>query len=164
MASPARRLPPYAAWCGYAACGSGVLYALCGGYWAAGGSVGLETVGGALERRARAREPGMVSVLRLTAALKLTAAALGPAVVRDGRRGLSRPPLRALCWAATAVLVAYGGLLTSTQALAEAGVFDASGRSDGQAFHWHLYLWDPWFLGWGLLLGAATYGAGRPVR
>jgi hypothetical protein len=28
----------------------------------------------------------------------------------------------------------------------------------GTALRWHLGLWDPWFLVWGLLLAAATRG------
>jgi LPXTG-motif cell wall-anchored protein len=40
-------------------------------------------------------------------------------------------------------------------------VIGTSGDTDWKAFHWHLFLWDPWFLIWGLLLGAATWGFTR---
>lgn len=35
-------------------------------------------------------------------------------------------------------------------------------KVDWYALRWHLLLWDPWFLVWGLLLGAAAleYGGG----
>ncbi|MFF5718009.1 hypothetical protein [Streptomyces buecherae] len=58
-------------------------------------------------------------------------------------------------------------MLTGAQAVVEAGAIGASEPRDEKAFRWHLCLWDPWFLVWGLLLGAATRGAGRlgrPVR
>jgi len=39
-----------------------------------------------------------------------------------------------------------------------AGAIKPSGSVDWAALRWHLGLWDPWFLVWGLLLAAATRG------
>ncbi|NGO71670.1 DUF3995 domain-containing protein [Streptomyces boncukensis] len=148
-------------WCGCAAFGLGLLYALVSAYWAAGGTAGLDTVGGDLERWGRARDPTMVAVLWLTAGLKLIAAVLGLALVRKWGKRLPRWTLLALSWGATAVLVLYGGSLVVGQALVKAGVIEASADVDWKAFDWHLFLWDPWFLIWGLLLGATTWGSAR---
>lgn len=143
-------------WPGYAAFGVGLLYAVVSAYWAAGGTAGLDTVGGELARSTRAREPVMVAVLWFTVALKLLAALLGPALVRHRWR-LPRRLLLAVSVTAAVVLTAYGALLAGGQALVKTGVVRASAHTDWKAFDWHLFLWDPWFLVWGLLLGLAAY-------
>ena len=35
--------------------------------------------------------------------------------------------------------------------LVQAGVIGRSAHPDNRALEWHAYLWDPWFLIWGLL-------------
>lgn len=153
---PSRTAAP-SPWPGYAAFGLGLLYAAVSAYWAAGGTAGLDTVGGELARSARARQPVMVAVLWLTAGLKLLAALLGLALVGHRRCRLPRRLVRALSGIAAVVLTAYGALLVGGQALVKAGAVRASAHVDWKAFDWHLFLWDPWFLVWGLLLGVATY-------
>lgn len=145
-------------WCGYAAFTVGVLYALVSVYWAAGGTLGLKTLGGQLERLGRARDPQLIAVVWVTAGLKLFAAVLGLALVRPWGRRLPRWMLLIAAWGTTVVLVLYGGTLVIVQSLVQIGVIAASADMDWTAFHWHLFLWDPWFLVWGLLLGAATWG------
>ncbi|PZS36509.1 MAG: hypothetical protein DLM59_01075 [Pseudonocardiales bacterium] len=39
------------------------------------------------------------------------------------------------------------------------GVIAASASADHRALAWHAYLWDPWFLVWGLLVTAALLRA-----
>ncbi|WP_019545470.1 DUF3995 domain-containing protein [Streptomyces sulphureus] len=149
------------AWPGYAAFALGLLYAAVSAYWAAGGTAGLDTVGGELARSARARDPGMVAVLWLTVGLKLLAALLGLALVRPSWR-MPRRLLLPLSWVAAVVLTAYGGLLVGGQALVKAGAVEASSDMDWTAFDWHLFLWDPWFLIWGLLLCLAAHRGKLP--
>lgn len=148
-------------WPGYAAFGLGLLYALVSVYWAAGGTGGLDTVGGDLARLSRDRDPTMVAVLWLTVGLKLVGAVLGLALVRPWW-WLPHRPLLVLSWVAAVVLTAYGGLLVGGQTLVKAGLVEASANVDWKAFDWHLFLWDPWFLLWGLLLGVAAYRARQP--
>lgn len=50
------------------------------------------------------------------------------------------------------VLITYGFVLTSVGLLVQAGAISASRHADSQALAWHAYLWDPWFLVWGLLV------------
>nr|WP_206323821.1 DUF3995 domain-containing protein [Streptomyces sp. HNM0574] len=138
----------------------GLLYAAVSAYWAAGGTAGLDSVGGGPARLTRDRDPGMVAVLWVTVGLKLLAALPGLALARR-RWWLPRRPLLVLAGIAAAVLAVYGGVLTGVQALVKAGVVESSGQTDRTAFHGHLFLWDPWFLVWGLLLGLAVY---REVR
>jgi hypothetical protein len=58
-----------------------------------------------------------------------------------------------LAWAEAAVLTTYGLVWTAGGLLAQAGVVHAT--TDPRALAWHAYLWDPWFLVWGLLVAAA---------
>ncbi|WP_130796300.1 DUF3995 domain-containing protein [Streptomyces otsuchiensis] len=161
MSSPTPRRRPDLAWCGYAAFVLGLLHAAASLYWGLGGTAALHTIGGELERLARERDPALLTVVWITAALKLFAALLGLAVVRHWGRRLPRRALLVPAWAAGSVLTVYGGALVLGQAMVKAGLIDASPDMDWTAFHWHLYLWDPWFLLWGLLLSAATYRFSR---
>ena len=61
-----------------------------------------------------------------------------------------------LGWLGTAVLVVYGGVLTGVEALVEIRVITPPRDIDWKAFHWHPYLWDPYFLISGILLGLAV--------
>lgn len=146
---------------GAAAFALGLLHTLVSVFWAVGGTTGLDTVGGELERLGRERDPLMLMVIWLAVALKLTAATLGLAVAREWGRRLPRWLVLTLAWGAATVLVLYGGVMVIGQALVKAGVFQAAADMDWTAFHWHLFLWDPSFLLWGLLLGAATWGFTR---
>ncbi|MEV8516885.1 DUF3995 domain-containing protein [Dactylosporangium sp. NPDC051484] len=146
---------------GWVAFALGALYALVSAYWAAGGTVGLSTLGGTIEELGRARDPGLIAIVWVTAALKLAVALAGLAVARPGPW---RRPLRFVAWAAAVVLVSYGGLLVAGQAIVEAGLIGAAPGADRSAIRWHLYLWDPWFLLWGLALGAELRGSRRPDR
>jgi hypothetical protein len=40
-------------------------------------------------------------------------------------------------------------------------VIRADTDADTKALRWHAYLWDPWFLGWGVLVALALL-ASRP--
>jgi len=57
--------------------------------------------------------------------------------------------------------VAVAGLVWPEPHLLQADVIYATRDADHRALAWHAYLWDPWFLGWGLLLTAALWAAGR---
>ncbi|GGM69172.1 hypothetical protein GCM10012275_44480 [Longimycelium tulufanense] len=151
-------------WCGYAAFAVGLLHALVSVYWAAGGTAGLDTLGGTLEELARQRDPRLIAIVWLTAGLKLVASVLGLAVVQQWGRRLPRGLLLVAAWGAATLLVLYGGALTVGQVLVKVGVVAAAPTMNWKAFHWHLFLWDPWFLAWGLLLAAATWGSARRQR
>jgi hypothetical protein len=46
-------------------------------------------------------------------------------------------------------------VLSVVRWLVQAGVVQAASNADQRALAWHAYLWDPWFLVWGLLIAAA---------
>jgi hypothetical protein len=143
---PDRRLRALAGAAAVLAFGS----ALVSAYWTAGGTALLDTVGGALERLAR--EPGAAGVAlgATTVLLKVAGGLLALALLR-------RSVPRVVEWAALAAgvgLALYGGALVAVGALALTGALGEP--ADPRALRWHVLLWDPWFLVWGVLLVLAV--------
>jgi hypothetical protein len=60
-----------------------------------------------------------------------------------------------LTWIEALILTAYGLVLTATGLLVQSGVIAPARNADHRALRWHAYLWDPWFLVWGLLVTTA---------
>jgi hypothetical protein len=130
----------------------GGLFAAVSVYWGLGGTWLLDTVGGELEESARAHAAATQVAVWGSAALKLVASVLPMTQVRPlGRPRLDRS-FRALTWVEAVVLIGYGGVLTGAGPLVQAGILDAFADADPRALAWHAYLWDPWFLVWGLLV------------
>jgi hypothetical protein len=148
----------------WAAAVLGALYAAVSAYWGAGGTALLDTVGGTLEREARAHSAGLLAVVWTSVALKLTASGIGLLAV--GRPQWLSPRrwrvVRGAAWLAAAVLLLYGGVLTSAGLLVQADIVHASAHADHKALRWHAFLWDPWFAVWGLLLATALALTRRP--
>ncbi len=132
----------------------GVLYAAVSIYWGCGGTALLASVGGAFQRAGEHGSVGLVAVVWLTALLKLLAALLGVVAV-IGRPALAPPQrrrLRTAAWAAALILGLYGGVLSVAGWLLQAGVISPAAHADHEALRWHAFVWDPWFLAWGVLL------------
>ena len=134
-------------WPAYAAFCVGFLFALLNIYWLLGGELGLNTLGHAVEADTRRGAPVIVA-----AAVVKAAGSLFPlALVQPWGRRFPRLLLSAVGWAGAALLVLYGGALTIGAALVELGAFPVT-PADPVALRGHLYVWDPWFLLWGVLL------------
>jgi hypothetical protein len=146
----------------------GIGHAAVSAYWAIGGTALLNTVGGDIERWARERRPALIVALWVIVVVKLVVALAAPILAGIGADRL--PPWtrakapRALGWIAAGVLVLYGGLLTAAGLAVEAGLLDSSADADERALAWHAYLWDPWFLLWGLAFAASLWLSGGPGR
>ena len=121
-------------------------------YWLAGGTGGLDTVGGEVERLARERSAGAVAALAVTLVLKLAAGALALTLRAPA------PPRWAvrLGLVGGAGLALYGGLLVVAGAVVLAGA--GAEPSDPYALRWHVLFWDLWFLVWGVVLALAALG------
>jgi uncharacterized membrane protein len=133
----------------------GLLYAAVSAYWGLGGTWLLDTVGGSLEEQARAGNPGVMLAVWAAVVLKMIAAVLPLTALR----GLFTPArdrtVWVLAWAEAAILTLYGLVQSTAGLLVQADVIHASATADHRALAWHAYLWDPWFLVWGLLVAAA---------
>ena len=146
-----------AVWAGYAACALALLHAAVSFYWASGGTLGLSTVGGELEEMGRAASPLLSAVVWGVGIAKVLAGLLALALVMPWGLVFPRWAMLVAGWGGSTILTLYGGVLVAVEALVVGGIIVPSGPVDWTALQWHLFLWDPWFLLWGVLLGAATW-------
>lgn len=150
-----------ASWAAYAAAATAFSFALVSLYWAAGGTAGLGTLGGSIEAQARARDPGLVAATWVATVLKVMGGLLALALVQAWGRRLPRRILMVAAVGGAALLVLYGSVSMVGVVLTALDVLDNSeGLSDG-ALRWRIFLWEPWFLVWGLLLGLSAWRFAR---
>jgi hypothetical protein len=133
----------------------GSAYAIVSAYWAAGGTGLLDTVGGSFERAGVYPGPLVVAGLWLVVAVKLAAALLPLAALTTPARSRG---IRGVLWLQTCLLIGYGFALTAAGLLVQSGLVPPAPGADQRALAWHTYLWDPWFLMWGLLCLVAMRG------
>jgi hypothetical protein len=134
----------------------GLLYAAISLYWGAGGTWLLGTVGSSLGKGHGASALVVLAVW-LAVGLKVIAALLPLLAVSVDTSARARRArlIRALAWIEALILTVYGLVWTAVGLLVQAGVIGTSATADHRALEWHAYLWDPWFLVWGLLVTAA---------
>lgn len=112
------------------------------------------TVGGQLERWGR---DGGIEVRLALLAVVLVKLAVAAGTWLAANRG--RRLERTLAWTAGLVLTLYGAVLTVAGiAIVAFGAADLSRSDDPRAVRWHAYVWDPWFLLWGLLRARRSRG------
>jgi Protein of unknown function (DUF3995) len=148
-------------WAAYGAAVVALLYAVPSFYWAFGGTAGIDTVGGELERLAREGDPVVLWLAGAAGVLKVAGAVVALALVRPWGRVVPRRLLVGAAGVGSGLLILYGGLYVVVGALALGGVVGTSGAVDRTALWWHVLVWDMWFLVWGVLLGLAAWRAGR---
>jgi Protein of unknown function (DUF3995) len=144
---------------------TGLAYAAVSVYWAAGGTWLLNTVGGTLGQPGRAGDLGVIVAVWAAAGLKFIGAIVPLAaagVTPWQAAAVRRRPLRMLAWAEAAILTVYGLVLTGAGLLVQSGVITPAADADHRALAWHAYLWDPWFLLWGVLVAAALVRSRQP--
>jgi MYXO-CTERM domain-containing protein len=138
----------------------GVLYVAISAYWGLGGTWLLDTVGSSLGRLGRAGNTGVMIAVWAAVVLKAIAAVLPVVAVRQRTSSAWSRTVRALAWIEAGTFTIYGLPLTAIGLLVQGRVIHVSATADHRALAWHAYLWDPWFLIWGLLVLAALL-AGR---
>jgi hypothetical protein len=144
-----------AAWAAFAL---GLLYTLVSAYWGLGGSWLLDTVGASLARPGRSASAAVVLAVWCAVGLKVIAAVLPLLAVGAGAARVRwRYLIRALACVEAAILTVYGLSLTAVGLLVQAGLIGTPANADHRALAWHAYLWDPWFLVWGVLVTAALF-------
>jgi Protein of unknown function (DUF3995) len=143
----------------------GLAYAAISVYWAVGGRWLLNTVGISLSQPGQAGHLaallavwGAAGVKAVAALLPLLAIGVWPRTANGGLRRLAR----VLTWVEAAILVSYGLVLTASGLLVQAGVIKVAAHADRLALKWHAYLWDPWFLIWGIFVFLALWRS-RPT-
>ena len=143
----------------------GLAYAAISVYWAVGGGWLLNTVGISLSQPGQAGHLaallavwGAAGVKAFAAVLPLLAIGAWPRTANGGLQRLAR----VLAWIEAAILAGYGLVLTASGLLVQAGVIKAAAPADRLALKWHAYLWDPWFLIWGIFVFLALWRS-RPA-
>jgi hypothetical protein len=133
----------------------GLLYAAVSVYWGLGGTWLLATVGGALPRQGRAGTAILVLAVWTAVVIKMVAAVLPLLALRRVTSSGWNRAVSLLAWTEAGILTVYGLVLTVVDMLAQTGTIHTSAGADHRALAWHAYLWDPWFLIWGLLVAVA---------
>lgn len=148
-----------------AACVAGLAYAAISFYWAVGGTWLLDTVGATLAQQGRAGNPGVVLAVWAAVVLKIIGAIL-PLAAAGAAPALAAPAwrrrVRVLAWLEAAILTIYGLVLTGPELLLQSGAITPPANADHRTLAWHAYLWDPWFLLWGVLVTAALLRSRQP--
>jgi uncharacterized protein DUF3995 len=152
---PGAILSQRAAWAGYAACAWAFAFAAISFYWAAGGTVGAETIGPAIV--SQAHEPTFIAILWITGALKLLGGAVALALVQPWGRRLPRWILLAAAWIGGGGAILYGGASFVQHVLMATGAIDIPAGLGATAMRWHLVLWDPWWVVGGILFVTAAW-------
>jgi hypothetical protein len=116
----------------------------------------VDTIGGELAAGGRKGDPVVLALVWAAVVLKVVAGLLALALVHQWGRRFPRWMLLTAAWSGAALLTLYGAVQITAELLVQFGAIKPSGSVDWYALHWHLLLWDPWFLVWGLLLGAAA--------
>lgn len=132
-------------------------------FWTLGGTLLLDTVGGAIEELARERSLGSLALGATTVLLKVAAGLLALALLRSSGEEIGRRSVLLVNGVASAALVLWGGANVVVGALVLSGIIAPSGEVDRHHLRWHVFAWDLWFLVWGLALAMALVAARREV-
>jgi hypothetical protein len=147
-------------WAGYGAAVAAFSFAVVSVYWGLGGVWGIDTLGGDLATRARARDPVLLGLNWAAAVLKVAGGILALALVQSWGRRLPDRPLIMTARAGAVLLIIYGTVQTAGVLLVRLGVVRLADPVEPDVILWRLLLWEPWFLVWGLLLGATVWPRG----
>jgi Protein of unknown function (DUF3995) len=133
-------------------------------YWTLGGTALLDTLGGTFERLARDRSTAALALGIGVVLVKVAGVLLAFALVRPWGARIGRGWLLVPSVVGSLVLVLYGGAAVFAGGLVLADVITTFGPVDEHALRWHVFVWDLWFLLWGVALGIAAWRHARQGR
>lgn len=140
----------------YAAAAAAFGFALPSLYWGLGGTTGLATLGGEIEERALAGDRLLLALNWVAFVAKVLGGCLALALVRPWGRRLPHRLLVTTAWVGAGILTLYGSAQIVGVGLVYLDVVSPAEQPSDDVLRWRLFLWEPWFLVWGLLLGAAV--------
>lgn len=154
-----------AAWSAYAACAWAWAFAAVSFYWAAGGTLGLATLGTQLERLALARDPLAIWIGGWAVGVaKFIGGLLPLAAVQPWGKRVPRWLLLTCLWAGGIGMTLYGMASFVQHALMMTGVIALPAGLGRVGARWHLVLWDPWWTLGGILFLATARLANRSTQ
>jgi Protein of unknown function (DUF3995) len=140
----------------YIAAGLAFASAATTAYWLFGGAALLDTLGGSVEHLARDRSTAAVALAATVVVIKSGAGVLALLLLSPAQRGWRM--ILALDILAAAALCLWGGANVLLGALVLRCAIERA-DIDRHALRWHVFLWDGWFLVWGIALALAAIGA-----
>lgn len=144
-------------WLAYAAAAWAFVFALMSFYWAAGGTLGVNTLGEGMLALALARDPELLTLTWITGVLKVIAGLVALALVQKWGSAIPHRLLLLGAWGAGLLFILYAAANFVQHGLMAAGANDIPALLGSMAaVRWHLFFWDPfWLLGGLLFVGAA---------
>ena len=133
-----------------------LVFAAMSAYWAAGGRIGVETIGGTVESYGDEGGATFVALLWLIAALKVLAALVPLTLAERWTIVVPRRLLRLATSAMGIGMVLYAGANFGARAIMAVGLIDTPESMHSAAARWHLYFWNPWWLLGGILYVAVA--------
>jgi hypothetical protein len=148
-------------WIAYAATVWAFVFACISFYWAAGGRLGVNTLGEGMA--ALADDPEVIAFTWITGVLKLLAGLFPLALTQSFERFLPRWIWLAGSWSAGLLFLLYGlGNFIQHGLMLTGNIPVAQLLGTPSAVRWHLLFWDPfWFLGGVLFVLTAWYYSRR---
>lgn len=133
-----------------------LVFAAMSFYWAAGGTLGLETLGEGIGDLADAREPWFVGLVLVTGLVKLVPVVLVQATIRPWGRRVSRLVLVGALVLVGVGMIGYGGVNIVLQGLVLAAVIVPE-EVDRTALTWRLLFWNPLWVVGGVVTGTVGW-------
>ncbi|AXI10237.1 hypothetical protein CUC15_15415 [Oceanobacillus zhaokaii] len=126
-----------------------ILFAGMSFYWALGGMIGVRSLGGAIYEQALDPEPAFVTIVWMTAFIKLFGALLLFMLLVKWRDSWMRMILYFMIKVSGALLFLYGLFNFITIILSTIDLLDF--QLDGYAIFWRLLFWEPYWMIGGLI-------------
>lgn len=139
-------MPANKKWIVYAAVVWTLIFTAMSVYWALGGMIGVESLGGAIYEKALDRDPSFIPLVWATAVAKLLGAVFLLLLLKRKLSAKRTKIIKVLCAAAGIFMILYGVGNFITVSLAGLHVlqFDLS----AYALKWRLIFWEPfWVVG-----------------
>ncbi len=136
----------------------GLLFGLVSFYWAAGGTIGQETLSRSIQELAERGEPAFVATVWITGVAKVLGGLIPLALASGWWQRLPRHLLATLCGAVGVLLVLYGLGDMIRSALHINGAIDVEAPVDREIARWYLWLWGPvWVIDGACFLATAWF-------
>lgn len=124
------------------------LFGLVSFYWAAGGTIGGNTLSRSIQDLAGRREAAFVATVWITGIAKVLGGLVPPALAFGWWPRIPRKALRTVCWVSGILLVLYGLGDVIRAIMVITGAINVDDPMDRDIARWYLFLWGPvWIIG-----------------